>query len=104
RACLRARTAPRRASAGACQVCGLYDIVPTKFGLASNNLVTFVDNYGGKQTEVFNGGDFAMNARVRSECFLTGGFATGNTHFNVCDAFVDNPRTGFGLSAAAAGA
>ena len=76
--------------------------MPTKFGLASNNLVTFVDNYGGKQTEVFSGVDFAMNARLRSDLFLTGGFATGNTHFNVCDAFVDNPKTGFGLSAAAA--
>jgi hypothetical protein len=30
--------------------------------------------------------------------------AIGNTHFNVCDAFVDNPKTGFGLSAAAAAA
>ena len=29
--------------------------------------------------------------------------ATGNTHFNACDAFVDNPHTAFGLSAAAAG-
>jgi len=31
---------------------------------------------------------------------VTGGFATGNTHFNSCDAFVDNPNTGFGISAA----
>jgi len=48
---------------------------------------------------VFNGVDFALNARLRSDLFITGGFATGNTHFNVCDAFVDNPQTGFGLSA-----
>ena len=102
--CVTAPTDPRLPNGGGYQVCGLYDIVPTKFGLASNNLVTFVDNYGGKQTEVFNGVDFAMNARLRSDLFVTGGFATGNTHFNVCDAFVDNPNTGFGLSAAAAGA
>ena len=102
--CVTAPTDARLPNGGGYQVCGLYDIVPTKFGLASNNLVTFVDNYGGKQTEVFNGVDFAMNARVRSDLFVTGGFATGNTHFNVCDAFVDNPKTGFGLSAAAAGA
>ena len=38
--------------------------MPTKFGVATNNLVTFVDNYGGKQTEVFNGVDFAINARL----------------------------------------
>jgi hypothetical protein len=101
--CVTAPTDSRLPNGGGYQICGLYDIVPTKFGLASNNLVTFVDNYG-KQTEVFNGVDFSMNARLRSDLFVTGGAATGNTHFNVCDAFVDNPRTGFGLSAAAAAA
>jgi hypothetical protein len=99
--CVTAPKDPRLPDGGGYQVCGLYDITPTKFGLASNNLVTFVDNTG-KQTEVFNGVDVAMNARLRSGVFLTGGIATGNTHFNACDAFVDNPRTGFGLSAAAA--
>jgi hypothetical protein len=101
--CVTAPTDPRLPNGGGYQICGLYDITPTKFGLASNNLVTFVDHYG-KQTEVFNGVDFAMNARLRSDLFVTGGVATGNTHFNVCDAFVDNPKTGFGLSAAAAAA
>ena len=101
--CVTAPTDARLPNGGGYQVCGLYDIVPAKFGLASNNLVTFVDNYG-KQTEVFNGVDFSANARLRSDLFVTGGFATGNTHFNVCDAFVDNPKTGFGLSAAVAGA
>ena len=99
--CVTAPTDSRLPNGGGYQVCGLYDIVAPKFGLASNNLVTFVDNYG-KQSEVFNGVDFAVNARLRSDLFVTGGFATGNTHFNVCDAFVDNPQTGFGLSAAAA--
>ena len=59
---------------------------------ATNNFVTFVDKLGGKQTEVFNGVDFAVNARLRQDLFVTGGLATGNTHFNTCDAFVDNPR------------
>jgi hypothetical protein len=99
--CVTAPTDSRLPNGGGYQICGLYDITPTKFGLASNNLVTFVDHYG-KQTEVFNGVDFAMNARLRADLFVTGGVATGNTHFNVCDAFVDNPKTGFGLSAAAA--
>jgi hypothetical protein len=97
-------TAPRDSrlpDGGGFQVCGLYHIVSTKFGVATNNLVTFVDNYG-KQTEVFNGVDFAANARIRSNLFLTGGIASGNTHFNACDAFVDNPKTGLGISAAAA--
>src|SRR3954468_777217 len=100
--CVTAPTDARLPNGGGYPICGLYDITPTKFGLASNNLVTFVDRTG-KQTEVFNGVDIAMNARLRSGVFLTGGLATGNTHFNACDAFVDNPSTGFGLSAAAAG-
>ena len=101
--CVTAPTNPRLPNGGGNQICGLYDIVPTKFGVATSNLVTFVDTYG-KQSEVFNGVDFAVNARISSDLFVTGGFATGNTHFNVCDAFVDNPRTDFGISAAIAGA
>jgi hypothetical protein len=96
--CVNAPADPRLPNGGGYQICGLYDIVPAKFGVATNNLVTFVDNYG-KQTEVFNGIDFAVNARIRSDLFVTGGFATGNIHYNTCDAFVDNPRTDFGISA-----
>jgi Carboxypeptidase regulatory-like domain len=98
--CVKAPTDSRLPDGGGFQVCGLYDIVSTKFGVATNNLVTFVDTLGGKQTEVFNGIDFAMNARLRSGVFLTGGFATGNTHFASCDSFVDDPKTAFGLTAA----
>jgi hypothetical protein len=97
--CVTAPTDARLPNGGGYQVCGLYDIVSTKFGLSSNNLVTFVDNYG-KQTEVFNGVDITMNARLRAGVFVTGGFAIGNTHFASCDSFVDNPKTGFGLTAA----
>jgi len=97
--CVTAPTDPRLPNGGGNPICGLYDVSAVKFGLASNNLVTFVDNTG-KQTEVFNGVDIAMNARLRAGVFLTGGFATGNTHFASCDSFVDNPKTEFGLTAA----
>jgi hypothetical protein len=100
--CVTAPKDPRLPNGGGNQICGLYDIVPAKFGVATNNIVTFVDNYG-KQTEVFNGVDVSVNARIRSDLFVTGGIATGNTHFNVCDAFVDNPRTDFGISALVTG-
>ena len=98
--CVTAPRDPRLPNGGGNQICGLYDIMPAKFGVATSNLVTYVDNFGGKQTEVFNGIDFSINARIRSDLFFTGGFATGNTHFNTCDAFVDNPRTDFGISTA----
>jgi hypothetical protein len=83
---------------GGQEICGLYDIVPAKFGISNNNVVTFVDKLGGRQTEVFDGVDVAFNARIRADLFLTGGFATGNTSFNSCDSFVDNPTTDFGLT------
>jgi hypothetical protein len=95
--CVTAPMDPRLPNGGGNQVCGLYDIVPTKFGLASNNYVTFVSSLGGKQSEVFNGVDTTVNARLKSNVFLTGGVATGTTHFNNCDAFVDNPKTDFGI-------
>jgi hypothetical protein len=97
--CVTAPTDPRLPNGGGNQICGLYDVSALKFGIANNNLVTFVDNIG-QQTEVFNGVDIAMNARLKAGVFLTGGFATGNTHFASCDAFVDNPKTAFGLTAA----
>src|SRR5262245_11325181 len=102
--CVTAPVDSRLPNGGGNQICGLYDITPAKFGLAANNLVTFVDKAGGQWTEVFNGVDFAANARIRSDLFVTGGFATGNTHFNNCSSFVDNPQTGFGVSTGATGA
>jgi len=101
--CVTAPRDDRLPGGGGNQICGLYDISAAKFGVATNNIVTFVDNYG-KQTEVFNGVDVALTARPRADIILSGGIATGNTHFNVCDAFVDNPSTGFGLSVTAAAA
>jgi hypothetical protein len=98
--CVTAPADSRLPNGGGNQICGLYDITPTKFGLAANNLVTFVDKVGGEWSEVFNGVDIAANARIRSGLFVSGGFATGNTHFNNCTSFVDNPQTGFGVSSA----
>jgi Carboxypeptidase regulatory-like domain len=95
--CVTAPTDPRLPGGGGNQICGLYDISAAKFGVATHNLVTFTDNYG-KQTQVFNGVDISVNARVRHDLFLTGGYATGNTHFNNCAAFVDDPVTQFGIS------
>jgi hypothetical protein len=98
--CVTAPSDPRLPGGGGNQICELYDITATKFGVATHNLVTFTDNYG-KQTQVFNGVDISVNARVRGDLFVTGGYATGNTHFNNCAAFVDNPVTQFGISTTA---
>jgi len=85
------------------QLCGLPELKAAKFGpaFADKNVVTFVDKLGGKQTEVFTGVDISVNARLGNNLFVTGGVASGNTKFNYCDGFVDNPKTGFGLEATA---
>lgn len=96
-------TAPRDArlpDGGGQQICGLFDIVPAKFGVATNNVVTRNDKLGVKQEEVFDGVDVAFAARMGRGIFLNGGVATGRTRFNMCDAFVDNPAETFGLTGA----
>src|SRR5262249_38550070 len=98
--CVTAPVDSRLPGGGGNQICGLYDISAAKFGAATHNLVTFTDNYG-RQTQVFNGVDLSVNARVRSDLFVTGGYPTGSTHFNNGAAFDDNPVTQFGIATTA---
>ena len=96
-------TAPRDSrlpDGGGQQICGLFDIVPAKFGIATSNLVARADKLGAKQEEVFDGVDVAFAARMGRGVFLNGGVATGRTRFNQCGAFVDNPAETYGLSGA----
>jgi hypothetical protein len=85
---------------GGQQICGLYDIVPTKFGVATNNIVRRVADLGVEQHEVFDGVDVTFAARPGGGVFLNGGVATGRTHFDQCQAYVDNPATTYGLTGA----
>ena len=55
---------------GGSQICGLYDITPAQFGKV-DNLVTQAEHYG-KQTEVYNGVDVTLNARVGAGVVLSG--------------------------------
>jgi hypothetical protein len=96
-------TAPRDSrlpDGGGQQICGLYDIVPTKFGISTNNVVTLTETLNVKQDEVFDGVDVAFNARLGGGVFVNGGVAVGRTRFNQCEAFVDNPAEQFGLTGA----
>jgi hypothetical protein len=96
-------TAPRDSrlpGGGGQQICGLFDIVPAKFGVATNNVVTRNDKLGVKQEEVFDGLDVAFSARMGRGVFLNGGVATGRTRFNLCESYVDNPAEIYGLTGA----
>ncbi len=58
------------------QICGLYDLNPDKVGLV-NNIVTSASAFG-KQTEVYNGVDASINARLPHNLTIGGGWNIGN--------------------------
>jgi len=96
--CVTSPRDPRLPGGGGQQICGLYDIVPAKFGVATNNIVRRVADLGVEQNEVFDGLDLTFAARLGGGVFLNGGVATGRTHFDQCGAYVDNPAEAFGLT------
>lgn len=97
--CVTSPRDPRLPDGGGQQICGLYDIVPTKFGVSTNNIVTPIDKLGAEQQEVFDGVDVSFSARLNGGVFLNGGVAAGRTRFDQCGSFVDNPAETFGLTA-----
>jgi hypothetical protein len=86
--CVTAPGDARLPGGGGGQVCGLYDVTPTKFGRV-NNLVTFTDRFG-DQAEVFDGIDLTVNGRTRTGVILSGGLSTGRTRTANCSV-IDSP-------------
>lgn len=68
---------PRLPSGGGYRIGGLYNLNPSRFGQVSN-LVTFASNYG-KQTEIYNGIDVSLSARLPRGAMLSGGVNVGNS-------------------------
>lgn len=79
-------------SGGGNQICGLYDVSPTKVSL-TNNLVTFASTFG-KQTEVYDGVDLTVTARLARGANLQGGVNFGRLTTNNCFV-VDSPQLRF---------
>jgi len=95
--CVTAPVDPRLPNGGGYQVCdGLYDLNPDKFGL-NDNLVTFAKNFGG-YSEVYNGVDVTLRARLPRGLTVNAGTSTGSTDINHCIA-VDAPIGQSGTSA-----
>jgi hypothetical protein len=86
--CIGAPVDLRLPGGGGDQICGLYDVTPSKFGRV-NNLVTFTRNYG-KQEEVFDGIDLTVSGRTLNGLLLSGGLSTGRTRTSNC-AVIDSP-------------
>jgi hypothetical protein len=88
--CVNAPLDSRLPGGGGYPVCGLYDVVPSKFG-QSQLLVTRDDNL----VEVYNGLDFAVDVRLPHGLNLNGGVNTGRTETNNCSAVLGNPQVTF---------
>ena len=72
------------------QICGLYDINPSKFGQVQNNQQLA----GDKRTHLFDGIDLNVSGRFGNGATIGGGIAFGNTDIDDCGAAVDNPAQG----------
>ncbi|MBI3050175.1 MAG: TonB-dependent receptor [Acidobacteria bacterium] len=79
---------PRQVSGS--QICGLYDVKPSKFGQVDN----FQALAGDRRKRVFDGIDLNMSGRFANGAMLGGGIALGNTVIDDCGAAVDNPAQG----------
>jgi hypothetical protein len=88
--CITAPRDPRLPGGGGNEICGLYDIKPTKFGQV-DDLQSLA---GGRRSKIFNGVDITLNARFGRGGMLSGGLAIGNTVVDDCGTAVDNPATG----------
>ena len=71
------------------QLCGLYDLKPSKFGQV-NRLTTQASNFGDRQ-QVYNGVDVNVNARFGQGGRLSGGISVGRTVLDNCFV-VDSPE------------
>lgn len=71
------------------QVCGLYDLTPAAATRTTNNVVTF-NSAAQQRTEVWNGVDVAITARLGAKTFMSGGISSGKSAYSNCGV-VDNP-------------
>jgi hypothetical protein len=83
--CISAPVDPNLPGGGGYQVCGLYDIKQSANALPIQNVRTHADNFGGI-TDVFNGFDFGVNARLRGGTLVQGGIGAVRRHYDTCNA------------------
>jgi hypothetical protein len=81
---------PRLGDASGSVVRGFVDVVPSLFGqvLNYNTLSTKI----GDMTEVWQGVDITLNARLQNGLNIQGGISTGSTHENDCDILTALPE------------
>jgi len=75
---------PRLPGGGGNQVCGFFDINANRFGQDTVNQLVVSDSSFGTQTELYEGIDVTINARLRGGAFVQGGMNTGRQSTNSC--------------------
>jgi hypothetical protein len=90
--CVTAPSDPRLGEASGRQICGMKDVVPSKFGQI-DDFVTAASNFG-EQSETFDGVDVAVNWRLGRGGVLQGGVSTGRTVTDDCEILAKVPEGG----------
>jgi hypothetical protein len=88
--CITAPVDPRLPGGGGNQICGYYDVSLAKFG-AVEDFITLATKDFGHRTEVFDGVDFTMNARLPRSTTVSGGVSFGRVATNNCQV-IDSPE------------
>jgi hypothetical protein len=93
--CVTAPIDSRLPGGGGNSICGFVDVNPNKFGQV-NNFVTLDKNYGPPVSDVYQGVDGSVNARLPHQILLQGGFNVGHEVFDDCGVIgnVDTPAGG----------
>lgn len=89
--CITAPVDSRLPGGGGNQICGLYDLKPTKFGVATQNLTTLSSKYG-KEIEHWNGVDVSLDARLTGGVRVQAGVSTGRTSTDNCEIVAKLPE------------
>jgi hypothetical protein len=89
--CITTPADSRLPGGGGQQICGLYDVTPSKVG-ANNRLQTLASNFG-KQYDYWQGVDLSIDLRLPNGALLQGGTSTGRQITDNCDVVtrLDNP-------------
>ena len=96
-----APTDSRLPNGGGYTVSGLYNVIPTKFGLTDNN-ITFAKNFG-SWTQVYNGVLFNISARASKGLTFQGGINSGSTVQDMCDVRTQLPELSVGFGGSTVG-
>jgi hypothetical protein len=87
---------PRLPNGGGYTIGGLYNVRPDRFG-QTNNMRTYAPDYG-EISQVYNGVDLAVNARLANGLQMRAGSSTGQRVTNYCDVRAKLPEQTGGFS------